>query len=187
MSGNLGKLLGVVFRVQDLQNVADFYGKVLGMQLETSDNAMIVCQYPGEGSLIKLVQLDPQAVVSKPQKSSKKSVYWKIGLSLEDVDLARLKIIQSGITVSNPSQFLDIGYLCHLTDPEGRSIELLQHCFAENFIKPEEKVGMTLGQECMIGQVTLRCSNIQESLQFYRHGIFNFFISPVFFFKVSAF
>ena len=62
------------------------------------------------------------------------------------MDLARLKIIQSGITVSNPSQFLDIGYLCHLTDPEGRSIELLQHSFAENFIKPEEKVGMTLNQ-----------------------------------------
>ena len=76
--------------------------------------------------------------------------------------------MQSGTAVSVPTQFRDIGYLCHMADPEGRSIELLQHSFATNFVKPLEQPKKTLGQDSLIGQVTLRCSDISKSLQFYR-------------------
>ena len=69
-------------------------------------------------------------------KSERNDVYWKIGLSLQDVNLAREKIMNLDTSqVSPPAQFFDIGYLCHLADPEGFSIELLQHTFEKNFVK----------------------------------------------------
>ena len=69
-------------------------------------------------------------------KSERNHVYWKIGLSLQDVNLAREKIMNLGTSqVSPPAQFFNIGYLCHLADPEGFSIELLQHTFEKNFVK----------------------------------------------------
>ena len=53
--------------------------------------------------------------------------------------------------VSDPTQFYDIGYLCHLTDPDGFSIELLQHTFEKNFVKMSMDTSMVLGQGCHIG------------------------------------
>ena len=43
--------------------------------------------------------------------------YWKIGITLPDVDVARDRLLARGIAVSTPQQFYDIGYLCHLADP----------------------------------------------------------------------
>ena len=163
MSGNIGKLSGVVFRVEDVKKISEFYSEILGMSVEENN----ICRYPGDGAQIKLIQTRSSSKASEANK--KKSVYWKIGLSLPDVDLARSKILQfGGIEVSTPTQFRDIGYLCHLADPEGRSIELLQHSFASNFVKPVENPEMALGQDSLIGQITLRCSDISKSLQLYR-------------------
>ena len=156
-----GKLTGVVFRVENVTKISAFYSEVLGMSVQNN-----ICRYPGDGAQIKLIQTHSPSKTSEVSK--KKSVYWKIGLSLSDVDLARSKIVQSGIEVSTPTQFRDIGYLCHLADPEGRSIELLQHSFASNFVKPVEQPQKILGQDSLIGQITLRCSDISKSLQLYR-------------------
>ena len=43
-------------------------------------------------------------------------VYWKIGLSLADVDTARSKLLRQDVEVTSPRQFRDIGYMCHLCD-----------------------------------------------------------------------
>merc|ERR1719350_1811406 len=94
--------------------------------------------------------------MSLEYKSERNHVYWKIGLSLQDVNLAREKIMNLGTSqVSPPAQFFNIGYLCHLSDPEGFSIELLQHTFEKNFVKsPLDTTGsMVLGQNCLIGQI----------------------------------
>ena len=97
--------------------------------------------------------------------------YWKIGLALADVDTARNQLIQNGVEVSQPMQFRDIGYLCHLQDPFGYGIELLQHTFKANFsrelISSQLDTDLQLGQESLIGQITLRVSDIKKSLTFY--------------------
>ena len=57
-------------------------------------------------------------------------LYWKTGITLPDVNIARERLYFGGVQVSEPVQFRDIGYLCHLRDPDGYVIELLQHRFA---------------------------------------------------------
>ena len=108
-----------------------------------------------------------------PQSSS--DVYWKIGLSLADVDTARSKLVSQGVNVTSPRQFRDIGYMCHSTDPFGYSLELLQHDFQSNF-SPERMQGslqpnLALGQQAHIGQITLRVSDMKNSLEFYESAL----------------
>ena len=162
-----GKLLGVTFRSENVKELAAWYGKVLGFSIEEQDEQFL-CQLPGQGARLKLIKDFNMKENDQDKSSKKKNVYWKIGLTLPDVDLARTRISINGTKVSTPSQFLDIGYLCHLTDPDGRSIELLQQTFADNFIKPAEQSSKPLGQDSLVGQITLRCSDIDQSLQFYR-------------------
>ena len=103
---------------------------------------------------------------SKKYEPNRDSCYWKIGICVADVDLARDKITKKGVSVSSPSQFMDVGYLCHLTDPAGFTIELLQHTFEQNFIKPSPDDNFTLGQTAVIGQITTRSTNIEVDLTF---------------------
>lgn len=102
-------------------------------------------------------------------------VYWKIGLSLADVDTARSKLVSRSIEVTAPRQFRDIGYMCHLNDPFGYSMELLQHDFQSNFsserIQDSLQPNLALGQQAHIGQITLRVSDIEKSLTFYESAL----------------
>ena len=106
----------------------------------------------------------------KPQPSS--DVYWKIGLglSLIDADTARSKLIRQRVEVTTPRQFRDIGYMCHLRGPFGFSLELLQLDFPSNFsserVQASLKPNLALGRQANIGQITLRFSDINQSLQF---------------------
>lgn len=113
----------------------------------------------------------PKSYLHKPSSD----VYWKIGLSLIDVDTARSKLVRQGVDVTSPKQFRDIGYMCHLKDPYGYSIELLQHDFQSNFrserIQSSLQPNLALGQQTHLGQITLRVSNIEKSLRFYQSAL----------------
>lgn len=113
----------------------------------------------------------PKLYVPKPSQD----VYWKIGLSLADVDTARSQLMSHGVDVTQPRQFRDIGYLCHLSDPFGYSIELLQRDFQSNFCSERIKCFLNptfaLRQQTHVGQITLRVSDIKESLRFYESSL----------------
>jgi len=162
------KLVGIVLKVSNPQKLANWYKDVLGMSIKQDGTNSWICEYEkfNQSAQVKLIP----GPSGSQYKSERDHVYWKIGLSLQDVNLAREKIMNLGTSqVSPPAQFFDIGYLCHLADPEGFSIELLQHTFEKNFVKsPLDTTGMVLGQTCLIGQITLRCSNIEKSLEFYQ-------------------
>lgn len=110
--------------------------------------------------------------VGKPKKTEDESLgdaYWKIGLALHDVDLARQKFETSGVSVEPAGQFKDVGYLCHLRDPSNCSIELLQHTF-ENKEKTKaapNTESRPLGQDVGVGQITLRVADIDVARRFY--------------------
>jgi len=151
----------VVYRVEDPESLATWHQNVLGMETQKSADGW-QCNYlegNGCGILIKKGS-------GTPYQADRSSVYWKIGLSLQDVDEARSRILKH-TTVSEGNQFKEIGYLCHLKDPAGFSLELLQHTFEKNFKKPQPNPSLPLGQPVHIGQITIRSSDIQKSLAFY--------------------
>ncbi|KAJ7376561.1 hypothetical protein OS493_034017 [Desmophyllum pertusum] len=80
-----------------------------------------------------------------------------------------------GVDVTSPRQFRDIGYLCHLSDPFGYSIELLQHdssaTSALSAYKPRCSQTCALGQQTHVGQITLRVSDIEKTLSFYQSAL----------------
>ena len=119
------KLVGVVMKVENPESLAIWYQDVLGMSIRQHGSDWI-CEYEKfrQSARVKLVK---GTATGSPYKAERNHVYWKIGLALQDVNLARRKIIKLGTEVSDPAQFYEIGYLCHLTDPDGFSIELLQH------------------------------------------------------------
>ncbi|CAF2582097.1 unnamed protein product [Rotaria sp. Silwood2] len=106
--------------------------------------------------------------------SGASSVYWKIGITLYDVDYAR-KILQSNqVNTTDASQFEDIGYLCHLKDPNGFCIELLQHDFDKTFKakmnkgdKQPPQNNFPLGYPSCIGQITFHASDMGKTQRFY--------------------
>jgi len=163
----MGKLDRLVFRVKDAYALATWYRDVLGMQVDQSTSEVTAC-YPGGG--ITLVFRDVEE--GEPEYvADSKSVYWKIGICLKDVDLARDRIMDAGVKVSPARQFMDIGYLAFVSDPRGFSIELLQTTFhkRKERLIPEE--GLKLGQKPIIGQVTTRCADIQATLAVYEASL----------------
>lgn len=108
-------------------------------------------------------ETDPSAIYLPSAKDG----YWKIGVTLSDVDLARRRLHSNGVSVSRPHQFLDIGYLCHLADPDGYCIELLQHDFAQNHRPSPPQHEYKLGSAPTLGQITLRIKDPAASLRFY--------------------
>jgi len=162
----VGRLADLVIRVEGAAALAGWYNRVLGMtEVENLDTNTWTAKYPGDS--VKMIFKEAPAG-SKKYRSSQDSCYWKIGICIADVDLARQKIIKQGTPVSPPNQFQEIGYLCHLQDPSGFTIELLQQTFQKNFVKPEEEPGLTLGQSAVIGQITTRSTNIESSLSLYQ-------------------
>eukprot|EP00211_Chloroparvula_japonica_P016943 CAMPEP_0119155782 /NCGR_PEP_ID=MMETSP1310-20130426/51923_1 /TAXON_ID=464262 /ORGANISM="Genus nov. species nov., Strain RCC2339" /LENGTH=284 /DNA_ID=CAMNT_0007148387 /DNA_START=188 /DNA_END=1042 /DNA_ORIENTATION=+ len=112
----------------------------------------------------------PHPLVYNPQRSD---AYWKIGLTLPDVARAVDVLREQGNAVSEPEQFRDIGFLCHLKDPAGFTIELLQHTFEDTFrvTPPLNHVKLEsypLQQPVLVGQITLRVADAVRSLAFYQ-------------------
>jgi len=102
---------------------------------------------------------------------SRGDLYWKIGITLPDVDLARESLMAAGIEVSQPRQFRDIGYLCHLEDPDGFQIELLQHRFQQNHRPGQRDRALPLGSPAGFGQITIRVKEPTASIRFYEDNL----------------
>ena len=128
------RLAGIVLYVQNPESLAHFYMEHLGMSVR-QDGAEFQVGYDGpDADLI----LRP-STNSAPYVHSRDDRYWKIGITLPNVDLACEQLTQAGVMVNTPKQFRDIGYLTHLTDPEGFQIELLQHTFQD---QPRSTTGL---------------------------------------------
>ncbi len=61
-----------------------------------------------------------------PHVADDADLYWKIGVTVADLDAAVAQVRRAGVEVSSPWSLAGIGYLCHLRDPAGLQIELLQ-------------------------------------------------------------
>ncbi len=104
-----------------------------------------------------------------PTPSNGLSAYWKFSVFTDDVEATRTRLIRLGWHVTEPVQFLDIGYLCHTADRDGLSIELLQREFVPPRPRPIEPspTHWLRGPETL-GLITLRISSVEPSLAFYQ-------------------
>lgn len=147
------RLSGLRLSVSDPAKLADFYVTHLGMTAtETPDGCRV--GYAGQDADILL---QPGGGAYRPARSDR---YWKIGITLPNVDIAYAQLCAAGIAVNKPHQFRDIGYMCHLSDPEGFQIELLQHDFDGNRPPDAGDPAQSLGGGARVGQITLRSGDI---------------------------
>lgn len=157
------QLARVILRVRSPDRVAGFYEIHLGMTAWREDDAIIL----GYGTADAKIELRQAASPGNYEHASTDR-YWKIGIALPNLDIAHAQLHKVGVAISNQSQFKDIGYMCHLSDPEGFSIELLQHSFLGHRGKREGNPDDVLGGGAHIGQITLRVTDLKSALDFYR-------------------
>jgi catechol 2,3-dioxygenase-like lactoylglutathione lyase family enzyme len=159
-------LAGVALNVASPEKLAAFYTRHLGMAVDRSGE-FLRAGYGGTGASLELRPLPSP----KPYAHDALDEYWKIGITLPDVDMAFEHLSRAGVAVTQPRQFLDIGYMCHLTDPDGFQIELLQHTFEG---QPRTSAGnpdLPLGGGAHIGQITLRVADIDNALAHYQRSM----------------
>lgn len=154
------RLSAVLLRVADPKQLTDFYTDVLGMTARAQGSNYRL-GYGGQDADLLLMPGGGGYAHDGGQR------YWKIGITVPDVDLAVSHLREKGVEVSDPKQFLDIGYMCHLKDPEGFVIELLQHDFQGNRSDNAADPAAPFAKAC-IGQITLRTGDIAAEDAFCR-------------------
>ena len=89
-------------------------------------------------------------------------------MSVEDVTLARNTLIQKNVAVGAAFQVPDVAYLCHFKDPEGYTIELIQHKFETNHTPKSPNTNFALNTPTVFSLVTYRSKYADASLNFYK-------------------
>jgi catechol 2,3-dioxygenase-like lactoylglutathione lyase family enzyme len=159
-------------RVDDLARSLAFYTDVLGMReeapaLQPADDRRRRCRYAGPGRADAALELVAEPVLHhEPRDTGAVDGYWKIGITVPDVDAACAHLRAAGIEVEDPAQFEDIAYLSHLRDPDGYAIELLQKPVALRASAVATGAGPFA--EATLAHVTLRVRDPEQSLAFYR-------------------
>ena len=149
------KVLTNHLTVVDGQAQERFYREVLGMRA--------IRDGLGYGGGQMALQFEPGAAA--PYTPDPLDLYWKIGITLRDLELAVDHLRGLGVAVSDPRQFRDIGYLCHLRDPEGLQIELLQQGFEGNHA--DAGSGHPVADQATLAHLTLRVTNIEGAARFF--------------------
>lgn len=154
-------LAGLRLDVSSLERSVAFYRDVLGMV--EHGRAGRTCRVGfGEPSADLVLREAPRKRTPGPHDT-----YWKIGITLPDVDLASARLRDRGVETSDPAQFRDVGYLAHLTDPDGFPIELLQHRFRQNHVPVAPDDAYPLGGRPHLGQITIRIPAPDAALAFF--------------------
>ena len=140
----------ISYQISDLTAAEAFYRDVLGFETIRAPSRL-TCQ-ARHGAELRFQQADVAQHAPDPQGR-----YWKICLTMPDLDRAAAHLRRIGWPVSAPRQFRDIGYMCHLADPSGLSIELLPHGF-EGAARPGPD-GHDIGAQATLAHLTLRSSS----------------------------
>lgn len=145
----MAKLDRLTLRVKDPDAQRKFYCDILGM----SDLGNGRVGYSGAEVALDFVKSD------LPYHPLPSDLYWKIAISVPNIELAASQLAARGVQVTEPVQFRDVGFLAKATDPEGFVIELIDHHFAGE--RPAGDVDETLlGGGPHLSLITLRTGDI---------------------------
>ncbi len=169
------RITGQHFRVQNFDNLSEFYVDLLGMkEVETADGAsdeIRAFAYDVDQCSVIFHQ-SSNSLEAQPYHYQDNDFYWKIGITLWDLDAAIAYLRRRGVAVADPYQFQKIGYMSRITDPNGFSIELLQQGFEGNS-KPLP-LGFTghpaehpVGSQATLAHITLRVTDIASAKSYF--------------------
>lgn len=102
----------------------------------------------------------------KPYASTSNDFYWKIGVTLKNLDVAVDYLRDKNIVISSPVQFKEIGYMSKVIDPKGFVIELLQ----QGFVGYEEKISENvhpIGSQGTLSHITLRIHDLVKAQTYF--------------------
>jgi len=142
-------------RVTETAEAAAFYTDILGMR-NVGTVAAPLLGYDEAECLIAF-----QGGASVGWTATPRDFYWKIGIAVRDLDRAVAFLHRQGWPVSEPRQFRDIGYLCHLSDPQGFAVELLQQGFEGRHSAAGG--GHPIGGQATLAHITLRINDIDAA------------------------
>lgn len=162
MRRSQNQLVGITLNVKDPAGLAAFYCNTLGMARLDRDGDIAV-GYGGQGAVLIL----RPAAEGPAYQHEAEHRYWKIAITLPNLDLAHKQLAQNGIAVSQPHQFQEIAYMSHLADPEGNIIELIQHTFAGKLRTSNGDASLPLAGGAQIGLVTLRTDDIDAEKRYF--------------------
>ncbi len=163
------KIATLDLRVTHPDAQRQFYREVLGMQpLEGGQVG-----YGGQQAGIRFLSADT-AYRPAPQ-----DLYWKIAFAVPNIELACKQLRGNGIDVGTPHQFQNVGYLAHFKDPEGFTIELIEHYFEGD--RPAAPVNdERLGGGASLNLITLRTDDISSvEKQITKWGMTPLSVQPV--------
>ena len=136
-------------RCSDPEAQKRFYCDVLGMRERA--NGTIGYADEEAGLLFEVAEV--------PYRPSPNDLYWKIALAVPNIDLAYGQLTEMGLEVQVPRQVGDVAYLAHFKDPEGFTIELLDHWFVGD--RPSEEFDtQRLGGSPCLNLLTLRAADV---------------------------
>ena len=116
-----------------------------------------------------------QGLVEKPRPDE---FYWKIGITVRNLDHAVQFLRSKDIIVPDPIQFQNIGYMTHIADPDGHSIELLQQGFEGNESDPSS--GHPIGAQAILAHITLRIADLDAAQNWAeKHGLRLMSVQPI--------
>ncbi len=160
----MNSITGPHFRVQSFTGLSDFYGDLLGMKAIATGNNSTAFGYSSKQSHVEFHRAEVA-----PYQPQANDFYWKIGITLRDLDAAVGYLRDRGLTLLDPYQFRDIGYMSKLTDPNGFSIELLQQGFAGK-AKPVNQ-GHPIGSQATLAHITLRVTDIATAKSYFEETL----------------
>lgn len=180
----MNRLIGNRLRVRDFEGLAGFYGGQLGMTRVSAGPTGEIYGYGGIQSYLHFV---PTATA--PFAPGADDFYWKVGITLQNLDAAVAFLRTQGLSLPDPYQFRDIGYMTKLTDPNGLIIELLQQGFegredplpAGHQIGGQKTGGHPIGAQATLAHITLRVTDLDAAKAFFetRLGMRLMSVQPV--------
>ncbi|WP_420332889.1 VOC family protein [Roseibium sp.] len=156
----LPKIAALALTVSDPEGLVAFYCDILGMRCMEDTSALAV-GYGGENARLEFAA----STDSAPYRTDRNDRYWKIAITLPDLDCAYRQLRARGIEVTAPNQFRDIAYMSHLADPQGNTIELIQHTFGGNPLTRKGDEAQPLGGGTRLGLITLRTDDLDAEFR----------------------
>lgn len=155
----------------------DFYQNLLGMQVINSFDSQdgkhyqlsfeeVAINAERKQALLELIDISETEQAEQlniaPQPSQTEG-YWKFSIAVNDLEATREDLINKGLSQIGEcfqvSPTGELAYLCHLQDPNGYCIELIQKTLKSNPIQQSDSPTLNLS--------TIRVKNAEKSIQYY--------------------
>ncbi|WP_053005715.1 VOC family protein [Kiloniella spongiae] len=153
------------FRVPDFTDLGAFYGSLLGMKVVHQDRDRMAFSFDASQNSLVFQKAEVTAYDTGP-----KDFYWKIGITVQNLDVVVSYLRERSVVLSDPYQFRDIGYMTKIIDPKGFHIELLQQGFEGNgtqFDPGAYPSGHPIADQAILAHITLRVTDLLPARHYF--------------------